>query len=80
KATAKARAKPTPFHQGMIQSRCSRGKQLFSSSGVSAGIAMLTHRQGFFVLDNAFALIEGTPARATKCLIPINSFETGSIY
>src|SRR6185437_12627658 len=34
----------------------------------SPGIAMLTHRQGFFVLDRAFALIEGHPryGEATK--------------
>jgi hypothetical protein len=38
------------------------GKMLpeFSSSTSLANIAMLAHRQGFSVLDNAFALIEGT--------------------
>ncbi|PYV72397.1 MAG: hypothetical protein DMG96_26270 [Acidobacteria bacterium] len=37
---------------------------------------MLTHRPGYFCLDNAFALIEGHPAIDTTVTFPRENLET----
>src|SRR6185437_14773775 len=58
--TKNAKAKLTPFHSWVIHVEMQKIFPEFSSSTSLAGIAMLTHRQGFCVLDRPSLLSRGT--------------------